>query len=258
MPARNLSGVLTANEQANLTAKAMSGDIVLSILPATTTRAATAAAWTRKVTVKALTAAGELHSWLNAAYATKAAIADTSSAGTATIASTTLTLVNGAAEITVSGDAAAWLAGVQQVETIEVTNGATDAAGTLVVTVTSAGMTGSPKAVNVVLLETDDTAAKVATKIAAALADDAAIGGKFDVTVDDDDVTVVLTAKVRAANDATLAVALTSADSTGVTVGASTDAVAGVAPETNTLTIGNIEILGYTVTGGTSVETIVP
>ena len=139
MPARNLSGVTTANEQANLTAKAMSGDIVLSILPATTTRSATAAAWTRKVTVQALTAAGELHSWLNAAYAAKVAIADTSAAGTATIASTTLTLVNGGAEITVSGDAAAWLA--TETNTLTIGNieilGYTVTGGTSAETITS-------------------------------------------------------------------------------------------------------------------------
>jgi hypothetical protein len=139
MPARNLSGVLTANEQANLTAKAMSGDIVLSITPATTTRAATEAAWTRKVTIKALTAAGELHSWLNAAYATKVSITDTSTLGTATIASTTLTLVNGAAEITVSGSAAAWVA--EETNTLTIGNieilGYTVTGGTSVETITA-------------------------------------------------------------------------------------------------------------------------
>jgi hypothetical protein len=110
MPARNLSGSLTASQQADLQAKAMSGDIVLKILPATTTRAATAAAWTRKVTISAETASGQRHQWLNAAYATKLAISDTSTLGTATIASTTLTLVDGYAEVVVTGSAHAWVA----------------------------------------------------------------------------------------------------------------------------------------------------
>ena len=42
---------------------------------------------------------------------------------------------------------------------------------------------------------------------------------------------------------------------TGVTFGASTATEAGVAKETDTLTIANLSILGFTVTGGTSVET---
>jgi hypothetical protein len=56
-----------------------------------------------------LTAAGEVHTWLNQSYTTTLSIADTSTAGTASIVSTTLTLVNGQADIVVSGDAADWL-----------------------------------------------------------------------------------------------------------------------------------------------------
>lgn len=88
--------------------KAMAGDIVMVISPATVAPLPTAAAWTRTVSVELQTAAGELHSWLSAAIATKVSIADTSALGTATIASTTLTLVNGRAEIVVTGSAHAW------------------------------------------------------------------------------------------------------------------------------------------------------
>lgn len=90
--------------------KAMSGDLVFIVTPATVTTTATAAAWTRTVLIELKTAAGELHSWFNKAIATGVSIADTSTAGTATIASTTLTFVNGQATVVVSGDAAAWLA----------------------------------------------------------------------------------------------------------------------------------------------------
>lgn len=109
MPKRNVTEI-TPNEQLDLMAKAMSGDMAITITPTTTTREATAAAWTRDVTVEVKTAAGEQHYWLDAAYATSAVIADTSVAGTASIASTTLTFVKGAAKVTVSGDAAAWVA----------------------------------------------------------------------------------------------------------------------------------------------------
>lgn len=89
--------------------KALSGDIVLVIDPETVAPAPTAAAWTRDVKVSIQTAAGEVHKWLNKAYATTASIADTSTAGTASIESTTLTIIEGEATITVSGDAEAWL-----------------------------------------------------------------------------------------------------------------------------------------------------
>ena len=92
----------------DLVAKAMAGDMVWTVTPATKSTAATAAAWTRKVLVELKTAAGEVHEWFNKAITTGVSIADTSAAGTASITSTTLTIVDGKAEITVSGNAAAW------------------------------------------------------------------------------------------------------------------------------------------------------
>jgi hypothetical protein len=108
MPKRNVVG-LTANQQLDLMAKAMQGDIVMVIDPETSTPAPTAAAFDTTVDITFKTAAGEVHSWLNGAYATTASIEDTSTAGTASIASTTLTVVNGYASVVVSGDEAAWL-----------------------------------------------------------------------------------------------------------------------------------------------------
>lgn len=89
--------------------KAMSGDIVMVIEPETVAPAPTSAAWTRNVKISIQTATGEVHTWLNAAYTTTLSIADTSTAGTASIVSTTLTIVNGEAIVVVSGDAADWL-----------------------------------------------------------------------------------------------------------------------------------------------------
>lgn len=109
MPKRTNGMGRTNNQQLNLMDKAMSGDLVMTISPATVAPAPTSAAWTRTVLISVKTAAGELHTWLNDSYATTASVGDTSTAGTATIASTTLTLVNGQAAIVVSGDAADWL-----------------------------------------------------------------------------------------------------------------------------------------------------
>lgn len=109
MPKR-LNGLgLTNNEELTLLEKAMSGDMVITITPETVAPAPTSAAWTRTVLIEVETAAGELHSWLNKATTSILSIADTSTAGTASIASTTLTLVNGQAAVVVSGDAQDWL-----------------------------------------------------------------------------------------------------------------------------------------------------
>lgn len=108
MPKRNTKN-LTANEEINLLGSAMSGELTMVISPETVAPAPTAAAWTRDVIVSIVNDAGEVQQWLNQTYATTVSIANDSVAGTASIASTTLTLVNGVATITVSGDAEAWL-----------------------------------------------------------------------------------------------------------------------------------------------------
>lgn len=96
-------------EEFYLRDKAMAGDIVWVVTPATVTPAPTAAAWTRTVTIELQTAAGEVHTWFSDAITSGVSIADTSTAGTASIPSTTLTVENGRATVVVSGDEAAWL-----------------------------------------------------------------------------------------------------------------------------------------------------
>jgi hypothetical protein len=99
----------TKNKEARLRDEAANGDILWVVTPATVTPSPTAAAWTRNVEVQAQNAAGEIHTWLDVAITTGVAIADGSTAGTATIPSTTLTIVKGKAVVVVSGDAADWL-----------------------------------------------------------------------------------------------------------------------------------------------------
>lgn len=96
-------------KEINLRDKAMSGDLVWVVTPATTGKAARSTAWTRTVVVELQTVAGEVHTWFSKAITNGVSIADTSTAGTATIPSTTLTIVNGRAEVVVSGNAVAWL-----------------------------------------------------------------------------------------------------------------------------------------------------
>jgi hypothetical protein len=89
--------------------KASAGDLVFVCNPATVAPEPTAAAWTRTVLITLQTAAGEIHGWFDKAITTGVSIANTSTAGTATIPSTTLTFNGGIATVVVSGDAADWL-----------------------------------------------------------------------------------------------------------------------------------------------------
>lgn len=119
--------------------QAMCGDMVLSITPATCSKSARSTAWTRQVVIELRNAAGDIHEWCNQAFTTKLTIADTSSAGTASIASTTLTFEKGRATITVSGNAASWVNG--DTDTLTLANltilGFTVTGGTSVETITT-------------------------------------------------------------------------------------------------------------------------
>lgn len=115
-----------------------------------------------------------------------------------------------------------------QTETIQVTAGASQA-GDISVAVTAAALgEDSPVSVTVTLTAEDNTAAEVAAKIVDALNADTKIKAVFIATVTGaGEDTVTLTAKSPAANDDTLAIAVTAGD-TGVTVGSSTAGTTGV------------------------------
>jgi hypothetical protein len=112
-----------------------------------------------------------------------------------------------------------------QTETKQVTHGATSA-GTITLTLTAAGYDGDPVEVEV---EAEDTVTEVAGKIADALnaQDEFAAMFMASVTGESSD-TVTLTAAAPAANDSTLSLAFADTDTTGVTMGSSTNGTAGV------------------------------
>jgi hypothetical protein len=109
-PALNLGLRPQLRDMFELMGKAMSGDLLWVVTPATARKSDTTSAWTYDFYVELQTAAGETHTWFSDAIATGVSIGDTGG-GTATITSTTLTIVDGVAKITVSGDAATWAAG---------------------------------------------------------------------------------------------------------------------------------------------------
>lgn len=88
----------------------MLGDITMEISPATIDKAATADAWKRSVNIELKDSNGNLHGWLSSTFAGVVSIADTSIAGTASIASADLVVDKGRATVEVDGDAADWLA----------------------------------------------------------------------------------------------------------------------------------------------------
>jgi len=84
-------------------------DIVMVLTPSTVAPVPTAEGWTRTVNVSMQTTGGKVHTWLTDTYPSKVSIEDTSVAGTASITSTTLTIVAGVGSIEITGDVAAWL-----------------------------------------------------------------------------------------------------------------------------------------------------
>lgn len=129
----------------------------------------------------------------------------------------------------------AWVAGVAQVETATAA-GTITLTGNATVTVTAAGMTGSPKAISVAVLS-GDTAAVWAGKVRTALAADVAVSELF--TVGGVTTAISLTRKPTAtisgvpfyaANDATINIALDNGTCTGITTATtSANTTAGVA-----------------------------
>jgi hypothetical protein len=129
--------------------------------------------------------------------------------------------------------------GVTQVETATVVAAAgVTADGTLNVTVTGAGITGSPKVIPVALTVASTTATSVATAIRTVLAADTDVNAVYTVT--SSAANVVLTRKTNAADDATLDVSW-AADVAGVSaLASSVNTTAGIAPGSSaTFTVGS-------------------
>lgn len=127
-----------------------------------------------------------------------------------------------------------------QTETKAVTAAAT-VAGTITLTLTAAVLgAASPKVVALEVTLAMDDVTKVADAIVAALTADADVSDHFTITHEAGVIT--LTAKAYAANDATLSLAFADTDTTGVTMGASTDGTAGV--PVDTVSVGWSDILG--------------
>ena len=98
------------NTQFIMLEAATNGDLEFAISPAAVTTDATSAARTRNVVVTCQNAAGKVFTAFTRDLTSGVSIADVSSAGTASIASTTLSFIEGTANVLISLDAAAWLA----------------------------------------------------------------------------------------------------------------------------------------------------
>lgn len=131
-----------------------------------------------------------------------------------------------------TGDAlgTTWTAPIHQVETATAA-GTVTTAGDATITVTAAGLTGSPLAISVAVA-LNDTPTLWAAKVRTALAADAAVGAMFDIS--GATTAIILTRKAKAsynigpdtvdisyANDATLNVAIANDTSAGITAAAS-------------------------------------
>ncbi len=124
-----------------------------------------------------------------------------------------------------SGNTTAGVASVLQQETATIA-GTVSGSGNATITVTAAGMTNSPKAVSVAVLNLD-TASVVGGKVRTALAADVNVNAFFTVSGTGAD--VILTSRVAAANDATMNIASANGTSSGLTtVATSANTTGGV------------------------------
>lgn len=128
---------------------------------------------------------------------------------------------------------------VLQVETATAA-GTITGSGNAALTVTAAGMTGSPKEISVAVLE-NDTAADWAAKMRTTLSEDAAVTALFDVS--GATTAIVLTRKTAAANDATLNIAIDNGDCTGITP-APTSANTAQGVPADTVSVGVDDVFG--------------
>ena len=146
----------------------------------------------------------------------------------ATIATGTFSLVPTTG---VTSGSTSWAAGTAQIATAQA-SGTITLAGNATITVTAAGMTGSPKAISVAVA-LSDTAATWAGKVRTALAADADVSALF--TTGGTTTAISLTRKVNSlgilpANDGTLNIAIANGTCTGITAApTSADTTAGVA-----------------------------
>lgn len=105
---QNISG-LVLQELAPIST-AMSGDLIFEISPTTVSNSASTVGGTsRDVVIKLTTSGGLLHEWFNGEISVS--ISDTSTGGTATIADTTPSMVNGECVVTINYDSGTWISG---------------------------------------------------------------------------------------------------------------------------------------------------
>ena len=122
-----------------------------------------------------------------------------------------------------------WVAGSAQIETATAA-GTITGSGNASVTVTAAGMTGSPKTISVAVL-LNDTASQWADKVRVALAADSAVSALFAVSGSGTSIILTrkatlitsdtITTSIFPATDATLNIALANGTCTGITTAAS-------------------------------------
>ena len=140
----------------------------------------------------------------------------------------------------------------QQTESKEVTAAVTDA-GNVTLEITAAALgEDSPLSVVVALTTDEDDVTKTAAAMVLALEADETFASAF--TVDNEAGVITFTAISPAANDSTLSVAFTDTDTTGVTMGASTNGTEGVPYDSAAIGWGDVLGLPYLLSHNTVIS----
>ena len=117
---RNDTGIQPATREAlSVLAAGLSGDIAINVLLDDVAPAPTAAAWSYDVPFELVDSLGRRHEWFNGDVT--AVASDDSTAGTASVSDATPTMVDGFGTVTLSGDAAAWIATEAATLTLDLT-----------------------------------------------------------------------------------------------------------------------------------------
>lgn len=267
MNLKTIKGIIDKPEEFlkefNALESAMSGDIAFEITPATSTVLASAqneADYVRTVHLRLKDSNGYTHTWYDGTL--DITYGEVTAGNGAITGPATVNMVNGVAEVPVAYSGV-FSAGVQQVETATVAMDDTDVktTGHVAVTVTATGMGNTPKTINVAVTE-GELPAEVAANIVTALNADADVSAMFTATqgTGENTADVILTRKkvngIVVANISNLNIGLIDVDDEGITTAASSaNTTAGVAADTNTVTLAAETINGVSITGGTSVET---
>lgn len=228
---------------AKMIASAAAGDLSLIVTPSVLSFPVTDNAFEHSVQVSLVDSKGEVHYWYDD-VGLAVSLEKSSVAGSVSRVGDVPVIYSGTTTFTVAGTGA-WLAGVKQEDKVSVV-GTVTSDGDASVTITPG--TDKDNIVVKVPVAKDDTAEVVAGKIRDALVADDAVAALF--TISGETVDVLFTAAQAATTDPGVSIVVDNDTCAGLTPATSVSAEAGVAPDSYTIKVAPLVIMGIPVAPG--------